>query len=203
MTYPVDISRAGGHASAMPRTLSRLLIGVFLVLTLAVSTARAQTISLMAPSIANVSGMLTARFGVAVEEMPVLKGELEDGAQLALRCEVKLYEVSDYWLDSHLSTVVFESALAYEPLSKEFVLTLPGRSSPLRNKDLVALLREGWGVVETPLGPWDLLERGQKYSLRLDTSMSEADAPQGFSRFIYFWSWDTGANNSFQLDFTY
>ncbi len=203
MTYSVDISRARVRASATPRTLSRLLTGVVLVLTLAVSTARAQTISLMAPSIANVSGMLTARFGVAVEEMPVLKGELEDGAQLALRCEVRLYEVSDYWLDSHLSTVVFESALAYEPLSKEFVLTLPGRPAPLRNKDLVALLRQGWGVVEIPLGPWDLLQRGQKYSLHLDTAMSEADAPQGFSRFIYFWSWDTGANNSFQLDFTY
>jgi hypothetical protein len=203
MTHPVDTSRARVRAWATPRTLSRLLTGAVLVLTLAVSTARAQTISLMAPSIANASGMLTARFGVAVEEMPVLKGELEDGAQLALRCEVRLYEVSDYWFDSHLSTVVFESALAYEPLAKEFVLTLPGRSSPLRNKDLVALLREGWGTVEAPLGPWDMLERGRKYSLRLDTSMSEADAPQGISRFIYFWSWDTGANNSFQLDFTY
>ena len=33
--------------------------------------------------------------------------------------------------------------------------------------------------------------------------MNEADAPDGLSRFIYFWSWDAGADASFQLDFTY
>ena len=33
--------------------------------------------------------------------------------------------------------------------------------------------------------------------------MNQEDAPEGVMRFIYFWSWDAGANNTFQLDFTF
>ncbi|ADU61171.1 MAG: DUF4390 domain-containing protein [Pseudodesulfovibrio sp.] len=182
-----------------------LLLGAVaaLVLLLAPLAARAQTINLMAPSIANVSGMLTARFGVTVVEKVMLKGELQDGAQLALRCAVSLYKARDYWLDGHLASSSFESVLSSDPLTGEFLMTLPGRSTPLRAKDIETLLREGWGTIEVSLGPWDMLERGQKYSLILNTSMNEADAPDGVSRFIYFWSWDAGADASFQLDFTY
>lgn len=192
-------ARAAGLPSLGP------LLGALaaLVLLLVPLAARAQTINLMAPSIANVSGMLTARFGVTVVEKVMLKGELQDGAQLALRCAVSLYKARDYWLNGHLASSSFESVLSSDPLTGEFVMTLPGRSTPLRGKDIEALLREGWGTVEVSLGPWDMLERGQKYSLILNTSMNEADAPDGLSRFIYFWSWDAGADASFQLDFTY
>ena len=82
-------------------------------------------------------------------------------------------------------------------------MTLPGRETPLRNTDLGQLLSEGWGTIETNLGSWALLDRGRKYRLRLQTSMNEQDAPEGLMRFIYFWSWEAGANNSFQLDFTF
>jgi hypothetical protein len=193
-----------GHgAGPVGRLVRGLGFGLILVLCLGLRPASAQTLSLMAPSIANVSGMLTARFGVTVEEKTVLKGELEDGARLALRCQVDLYEINDYWADSHLSSSVFESVLTWDSLTKEFVMTLPGRAAPLRSKDIISLLKDGWGTIEAALGPWEMLERGQKYSLHLETSMNEADAPEGWSRFIYFWSWDAGADNSFQLDFTY
>jgi hypothetical protein len=180
-----------------------LALALGLVLLLAASPARAQAISLKAPSLANVSGVLTARFGINVDEVVVLKGELEDGAHLALRCSISLHKTRDYWLDGHLASASFVSMLSREPLSGEFVMTLPGRAAPLRGKDLPALLAEGWGAVEVGLGPWDMLERGRKYSLSLDAFMNDADAPEGVSRFIYFWSWDAGAGTTFQLDFTY
>jgi len=82
-------------------------------------------------------------------------------------------------------------------------MVLPGRDTPLKNKDLEALLQEGWSIIEARLGPWDMLERGQQYSLSLQTTMNEVGAPEGFSRFIYFWSWDAGADNTFQLNFTF
>ncbi|NDV19920.1 DUF4390 domain-containing protein [Pseudodesulfovibrio sp. JC047] len=180
-----------------------IVFGAILIALILATNASAQSLSLMAPSLANVDGRLTARFGVTVEEKPVLKGELEDGAVLVLKCSVKLFEESTYWLDSEISSELFESQLEFDPLTQEFVMTLPGRETPLRNKNLGHLLDQGWSVIEAGLGSWALLDRGTKYSLRLHTSMTEKDAPEGFMRYVYFWSWDAGANNSFQLDFTY
>ncbi|MBI9079415.1 MAG: DUF4390 domain-containing protein [Pseudodesulfovibrio sp.] len=174
-----------------------------LVVILFSSGAFAQNLSLLAPSLANISGVLTARFGVIVEEKPILKGELLDGAELVLKCELELYTVNEYWFDQQVSFASFESALKYDALTKDFTLTLPGRTTPLRNPDIELLLKEGWGIIEAGLGSWSMLERGRKYSLKLSTTMNELGAPEGFSRFIYFWSWDAGADNSFQLDFTY
>lgn len=174
-----------------------------LAVLLLTTVASAQTLSLTAPSLANVEGRLTARFGVVVEEKPILKGELEDGGVLALTCEVRLTEPNDYWLDTEISEAQFESVLKYDSLAREFTMTLPGRDAPLRNADLPALLAEGWGTIEVNLGSWALLDRGRKYRLKLHTAMNEQDAPQGVMRFIYFWSWDAGADNSFQLDFTF
>ena len=168
-----------------------------------VGIAFAQSLSLMAPSLANVDGKLTARFGVTVEDKPVLKGELEDGAELVLKCTVKLFKANDYWLDSELSSSQFESMIRFDALTREFVMTLPGRDVPLRDANISEILEKGWGVIEARLGSWSLLERGTKYSLRLNTTINEQGAPEGMMRFIYFWSWDAGADNSFQLDFTY
>ncbi len=179
------------------------LLGIILTVFIFTGIASAQSLSLMAPSLANVNGRLTARFGVTVEEKPVLKGELEDGAVLVLKCSVNLYEENNYWLDSELASVTFKSVLEFDALKREFVMSLPDRETPLRNKDIGQLLEDGWGVIEASLGSWALLDRGTKYSLRLHTSMTEKDAPEGVMRYVYFWSWDAGADNSFQLDFTY
>jgi hypothetical protein len=180
-----------------------LIFPIALIVIIFASSALAQTLSLMAPSLANISGALTARFGVIVEEIPILKGELEDGAALVLKCEVELHKENEYWLNKEISAASFESVLKFDALTKTFTMTLPDRSNPLRNTDLKQLLKEGWGTIEARLGSWSMLERGQKYSLKLSTTMNEDGAPEGISRFIYFWSWDVGANNSFQLNFTY
>lgn len=174
-----------------------------LLLILSATGAMAQTLSLMAPAIANENGSLTARFGVTVVEKPILKGELEDGSELVLKCAIELFEELDYWFDSTVSSASFESTLKYDQLTKEFVMTVPGRTQPFRDKDIESLLKRGWSTIKIKLGPWSMLERGQAYSLRLITTMNEAGAPEGLSRFIYFWSWDAGADNTFHLNFTF
>lgn len=174
-----------------------------LALLLCSGMAWAQTLSLMAPTIANDNGALKASFGVTVVEKPIFKGELEDGREMVLKCAVELFEVNDFWLDSTVSSASFESAISFDRIEREFVMTLPDRPTPLRNKDLKELLSEGWGLIETTLGPWNMLEEGENYSLRLITTMNEKDAPEGFTRFLYFWSWDAGVDNTFHLNFTF
>lgn len=177
--------------------------GVLLTVLILASAAWGQTLSLMAPAIANSEGSLTARFGVTVEEKAVLKGELQDGAALVLKCDIRLDEINDYWLDSTIAATEFVSTISFDALTKEFVMTIPGRSSPLRDKDLAAILEQGWSSIEARLGAWSALERGQKYSLSVNTTMHEEGAPEGLSRFIYFWSWSKGADTTFILNFTY
>ncbi|QJB58373.1 DUF4390 domain-containing protein [Pseudodesulfovibrio sp. zrk46] len=179
------------------------LIPALLVVLLFAASAWAQTLSLMAPSIANENGSLVARYGVTVVEKPILKGELEDGDVLVLKCAIELFKVKEYWPDSTVASDDFESTIKFDRLKKEFIMTLPGRDTPLRNKDIEALLLEGWGSIKANLGSWSVLEKGQEYSLRLITTMNEADAPEGLERFIYFWSWDAGVDNTFHLNFTF
>lgn len=183
------------------RVWRAILVG--LTVLLLATAARAQTLSLMAPTIANDNGALTARFGVTVVEKPILKGELEDGAELILKCTVELFEVAHYWMDSTVSSAHFESIIKFDRLTKEFVMTIPGRATPLRDPNLEAILTKGWGNIKATLGPWNMLKEGQQYSLKLITTMNEVDAPEGLSRFFYFWSWDAGSDNTFHLNFTF
>jgi hypothetical protein len=177
-------------------------LALLAVLALA-SVALAQGLSLKPPSLANVNGRVTARFGVAVEELPILKGELEDGLELVLSCNIGLYRINDYWMDDEIASGIFVSSLRFDPLTREYVMTLSRGEQSIRNQNIKKLLDEGWGEVEVGLGSWALLDRGVKYSLRLKTSMNEKGAPDGFMSYFYFWSWNPGAENSFQLDFTY
>ncbi len=180
----------------------RQLLFAGLIILFSASVAYAQTLSLMAPSIARENDVLMAQYGVTVIEKPILKGELEDGIELVLKSTIELFKVNDYWLDKSIASADFESTIRFDRLKKEFVMTLPGRDTPLRNKALRPLLLNGWGCIKANLGPWSALQKGEKYSLRLITTMNEKDAPKGFSRFFYFWSWDAGSDNTFHLNFT-
>ena len=86
------------------------------------SGASAQTLNLVAPSLANVSGALTARFGVTVEALPILKGELQDGAELVLKCEAELHKGSEFWFDQGISAASFKSALKFDSLTRTFTI---------------------------------------------------------------------------------
>lgn len=138
-----------------------------------------------------------------MEDKPIFKGELEDGAELVLKCDVSLEEVSNYWINNKIAAAEFVSVVKFDALTKEFVMTVPSRSTTLRSRNLDTILESGWGTIEVGLGPWAALERGQQYSLSINTTMIEAGAPEGLSRFIYFWSWDAGTDTTFILNFTY
>lgn len=186
------------------RTFFPAVAGLALLLVLlSGGAALAQTLSLRAPDIANDNGALKVHFGVTVVEKPVLRQDLEEGRELVLKSVIELFRVRDYWLDSTVGTSSFVSTLGYDRLTREFTLTLPGESAPLRDKSLDSLLKKGWGRIEINLGPWNMLEAGEDYSLRLITTMNEKDAPEGFYRFLYFWSWDAGSDNTFHLNFTF
>ena len=186
------------------RTFTHAAAGLALLFTLLFyGVALAQTLSLMSPDIANDNGALKVRFGVTVVEKPTLRDELSEGRVMVLKSVIELFKVRDYWLDGSVASTSFESTLSFDRLTREYVLTLPNKSTPISDKDLDVVLQKGWGRIDALLGPWNMLEQGQDYSLRLITTMNEKDAPEGFYRFLYFWSWDAGSDNTFHLNFTF
>jgi len=180
-----------------------LFLGAVVAILLMADCAMAHTLSLTAPSLANVRGRVTARFTVAVEELPVLKGELMDGEVLMLKCRVQLSESNDYWLDDEVTSALFWSTLKYDSLTRQFVMKSSDRADELRGADIGSLLQEGWTGIEVVLGSWALLDRGEKYSLVVETILNEYGAHEGVMKYILFWDWDSASTNSFQLDFTH
>lgn len=186
------------------RTFNRAVAGLALLFTLlCCGVALAQTLSLMAPDIANDNGALKVRFGVTVVEKPTLRDELSQGHVMVLKSVIELFKVRDYWMDGSIASTTFESTLSFDRLTREYVVTLPNKSNPVSDKDLDVVLKKGWGRIDALLGPWNMLEPGKDYSLRLITTMNEKDAPGGFYRFLYFWSWDAGSDSTFHLNFTF
>lgn len=186
------------------RTFTQAVAGLALLFTLLFcGVALAQTLSLMAPDIANDNGALKVRFGVTVVEKPILRDELEKGRVMVLKSVIELFKVRDYWMDGSVASATFESTLSFDRLSRAYVLTLPDKQKPITDKSLDVVLKKGWSHIDALLGPWNMLESGQDYSLRLITTMNEKDAPEGFYRFLYFWSWDAGSDNTFHLNFTF
>lgn len=186
------------------RTFTQAVAGLALLFTLLFcSAALAQTLSLLAPDIANDNGALKVRFGVTVVEKPILRDELAKGRVMVLKSVIELFKVRDYWVDGSVASATFESTLSFDRLNRAYVLTLPDKSTPVIDKSLDMVLKKGWSHIEALLGPWNMLESGQDYSLRLITTMNEKGAPEGVYRFLYFWSWDAGSDNTFHLNFTF
>ncbi|MDD4951365.1 MAG: DUF4390 domain-containing protein [Desulfovibrionaceae bacterium] len=187
----------------MPAGRAALVLALVLALAAWAAPGLCQSLNLRDLVVDNQAGTLTARFGVLVGGAKEVAESLEDGAVLALTCQARLYQRRDYWLDGLRAENTFVSRLRLDSLTREFVLDIPGREAPLKNKDLEALLAEGWSDIGLSLGPWNALRHGASYSLGLDVKLNQADIPNWFKRLLFFWSWDVIPATSYKLDFKY
>lgn len=175
----------------------------FLILTSLPFPAQAQTLTLKNLVMDNQAGSLMVRFGVEVEGLQEVAVNLENGVKVAFVCTAKLYEGAGWWFDSLLSKTRYESFLSFDPLTNEYKLKLPGEKNELRDKDLPALVKRCWSAIDLDMGPWSVLERGEKYSLRMETKLEQRDVPKWLKKTLFFWSWDVVPSAVYNLDFDY
>jgi hypothetical protein len=178
-------------------------LAAFAALMLWASAAAAQALVLSNLVVDNQAGNLTARFGVAVEGLAEVSDSLHSGVTLALNCKAKLTKPGGMLRSTQVAAAEMDSRLKYDALTREYVLSLPGREAPLKNPHLDDLLREGWGALALDMGSWRLLERGQEYALGLDIRLQQTDIPNWFRRTLFFWTWDVAPQASYQLTFKY
>ncbi|MCM0755729.1 DUF4390 domain-containing protein [Desulfovibrio aminophilus] len=177
-------------------------LGLVLLLFLA-GPARAQSLSLNNLVVDNQAGSFMARFGVVVEGIEDVALNLDNGVVLGLTCDARLSRRRSLWSNKTVNEVQWVSRLQQDALTGEYVLVLPGRETPYREKDLPRLLTRAWSTIAVDLGPWNKLERGEDYVLDLSIKLNQVDIPGWFRRTLFFWSWDVVPATTYQLEFRY
>lgn len=197
------------HRTPKPRhgrsgtRIAPLAVALATALVLCAGAAQAQSLALSNLVVDNQAGTLMARFGVTVEGSASLIDQLQAGATLALSCKARLAKPGGLLGGTHIAETGMQSRLKYDPLTREYVLQLPGREAPLRGASLDELLRSGWGELALDLGSWRQLQSGQDYSIALEIKLSQAEIPSWLRRNLFFWSWDVIPATSYQLHFRY
>jgi hypothetical protein len=166
------------------------------------STGFGQTLELKNLVVDNQAGSIMVRFGVRVDGVQDIVHSLETGATLGLRCKARLVR-EQFWFNDKIAESLFVSLVRWNALTKQYVLEMPGREQPLKNKDIQELLNGSWDKLTMDLGSWGALERGDDYSLRLEIRLSRADVPAWLRYSLFFWSWDVIKPTNYRLDFTY
>jgi hypothetical protein len=178
-------------------------LALVLALTLWGQAAQAQSLVLSNLVVDNQSGTLAARFGVALDSLAEVSDALQSGMTLALTCRGTLALKGGLFSSPRVAGAEMVCRMKYDLLTREYILTVPGREAPLKNTSLDELLRTGWGSLTLDMGPWKLLERGKEYTLALDIRLHQTDIPNWFKRTLFFWSWDVAPQASYQLHFRY
>ncbi|MHC1711026.1 MAG: DUF4390 domain-containing protein [Solidesulfovibrio sp.] len=185
-----------------PRRLA-IFASLTLVMMLAgvLGTAHAQELLLSNLVLNNFEGKIRVRFGVEPTGLDRISQSLAAGERLALRCKASLAIKRDYVWNLEVQSAKWESEVG-RLRGGDYIVTLPGYGS-MADKDLGPLFRKAWSEILVDLGPWDRLERGQTYVLKLELSLARLDISPLLRRSLFFWSFDTAPPVSYQLDFTY
>ncbi len=186
----------------LTRATGRLALILALLFFSAVP-ARAQSLTLNNLVVDNQAGSFMARFGVLVDGVPEVAYNLDNGVVLGLTCDARLSRKRSMWADKTVNEVQWMSRLQQDSLTGEYVLVMPGRETPFREKDLQKLLTRAWSNISVDLGSWSNLERGADYVLDLSIKLNQVDIPNWFKRTLFFWSWDVVPATSYQLEFRY
>jgi hypothetical protein len=194
MTTSRNLPPASTRAAILFLALVCLLFGQ--------GSAGAQNLTLSNMVMDNQRGDLTLRFSLAVDEVDKLRALLQDGAFLALKCQATLALKRGYLPSKNLVSVEERRVLSANALTQEFILEInPPRA--LRNKNLAALLAEGWGHMEINLGPFSVLQRGASYAVNLEVLLIEADIPAWMRWALFFKSWEVAPSASYRMDFEF
>lgn len=178
------------------RAFLALLLTVLLPLS-----AQAQTLSLENLVLDNQSGKIHLRFGLSLAEIEQVQAVLQEGVDLWMFVTARLMAKRFILPNRVLNEKQVEHVLEWNPLAKEFELTLPQKEHLIKNKDLAELLAEQWREISLEMGQWVMLTPGQTYSLELEISLDRRDIPVWMRSVLFFWSWEVIAPIRYELEF--
>jgi len=166
------------------------------------ASAFAQDISLSNLIVDNSGGNISVRFGVQFANPFAIEAALNEGAELTLGCNARLIAKRDYWLDREIGRAESVSLLRKTP-SGQYVIARPDGSAPLTGQDFPALLSKAFEDFSMILGPWNMLNRGDAYSLSMEIRLERQNVSPWIKKSLFFWSFDAAPPARYRLDFSY
>ncbi len=148
------------------------------------------------------NGDVGLRFSVALDDYSILEPLLAAGMPLLLEAEASLDEKRGYWPDAFLTKGSLRSTLRQDPNTKVFECLLPS-GEILKDEELGALIHNAWQSLSISLGPFSILDRGSRYTLRLDVRLKQAEVP-AWKRWVIFYSeFEVVEGLGYQMEFQY
>lgn len=197
----IGFNPSGAHF----RPVWRICLAVALLTACLVfpTAATAGGVRLDGPVLDNRDGFLSVRFDLLLQDRVHIESLLRDGAMLAVRCRAVLSERRSWWLDRTIVERDFISTLYADPLTREFVMSLPGEPRSHRGRDLAAMAGTRWRGLAMRLCSSDELERGGDYALDLSITVRHEDVPDWVKTTLFFHKWDAVPSSSSRMEFRF
>jgi hypothetical protein len=149
-------------------------------------------------------GTVRVSLAVSVDNEDGLRDMLKDGAVLALSIGIALERDRAWWMNETVFNKDFVSTIGHDPLTRDFVLTLPSpdgdRAS--RDKNLTRLLHATWRKISVPvIKITSIPERAADdvYSIVLTISLQHTEVPPWLRQNTVFWSSDVVPSKTITL----
>lgn len=139
-------------------------------------------------------GALVLSLSVSVNDEEGLRDMLKDGAVLELTTTVGVERERSWWANAEEFTYSFSSVLRHDPLSRDFIATLPleDGEKELRDRNLTRLLHESWKKLSFPVISLATLQQAangeSSFLLRYTVTLRHIEVPPWLEKSLVFWS---------------
>ena len=170
-----------------------LVWGMAVTCAAGASAAPPQRFLLGTPALSVVDGVLSVDCPVGVDNEDGLRDLLKDGAMLELRVSYELERKRSWWSNAGVVSGVFVSRLRHDPLTREFLLTMPGDGREILHKDrnLTRLLYATWRTLRLPITPERIFQGddvSHEYLVTLDFELRHTELPPWLEKSPGLWS---------------
>ncbi len=159
------------------------------------------------PRLESVDGTLYAACSVSVNDEDGLRDLLKDGAVLELRISFAVDRKRSWWTNAGMASGVFISGLRHDPLTREFMMTMPGdgRESLYKDRNLSRLLQTTWGKIRFPVAPERVFQEHdapQEYLVAFTFELRHTELPPWLEKSPGFWSADVVPQERREMGFS-
>lgn len=181
------------------------------------------------PAARLVADTVRVDLSITVDNEEGLRDMLKDGAVLELAIDLTLERKRSLWANAEVAARRYVSVLRHDPLTREFLLTLPGngngqfsetepdgetppaeevpgngKTREIRDKNLTRLLNAGWRALSLPLAPMQDIqaENGDAdYEILINISLEHIEVPPWLEKSV-LWSSSVVPSASINLPFS-
>ncbi|MDL2315789.1 DUF4390 domain-containing protein [Desulfovibrio sp. OttesenSCG-928-A18] len=158
------------------------------------------------PRLLNQDELLYAQISLTVDDEDGLHDLLKDGAVLELKLTLRLERNRTLWANAEVAQVVYSSILRHDPLTRDFIVTLPGREArSLRDRNLTRLLHKSWRSLNLAITALDIVRAqgaDNQFTFVLNVTLKHSEVPPWLDNSMGLWSSDVVPSGKLELPYS-